>query len=530
MSTFQTDIAELDQLREKNGSAWDHINSESAARMRLQNRFKTGLDIAKYTASIMRQDMNEYDADTSQYTQSLGCWHGFIGQQKLIAIKKHFDDTSKRYLYLSGWMIAALRSEFGPLPDQSMHEKTSVSALIEELYTFLRQADARELGGLFRTLDAARAAGDQAAEQAAQKKIDNFQTHVVPIIADIDAGFGNAEATYLLARQMIEAGACAIQIENQVSDEKQCGHQDGKVTVPHEDFLAKIRAVRYAFLELGIDDGVIVARTDSLGAGLTKQIAVTHTPGDLGDQYNSFLDMEELDISAMSHGDVIIKHHDKLMRPKRLPSNLYQFRPGTGEDRCVLDSITSLQHGADLLWIETEKPHIGQIGGMVKRIREVIPNAKLVYNNSPSFNWTLNFRQQIFDAWSEAGKDVSAYQRDALMSVDYDETELAAEADEKIRTFQSDSAREAGIFHHLITLPTYHTAALSTDNLAKEYFGEQGMLGYVKGVQRKEIRQGIACVRHQNMAGSDLGDDHKEYFAGEAALKAGGKDNTMNQF
>jgi isocitrate lyase len=530
MSTFQTDIAELDQLREQNGSAWDHINSESAARMRLQNRFKTGLDIAKYTASIMRQDMNEYDADTSQYTQSLGCWHGFIGQQKLIAIKKHFDDTSKRYLYLSGWMIAALRSEFGPLPDQSMHEKTSVSALIEELYTFLRQADARELGGLFRTLDAARAAGDQAAEQAAQKKIDNFQTHVVPIIADIDAGFGNAEATYLLARQMIEAGACAIQIENQVSDEKQCGHQDGKVTVPHEDFLAKIRAVRYAFLELGIDDGVIVARTDSLGAGLTKQIAVTHTPGDLGDQYNSFLDMEELDISAMSHGDVIIKHHDKLMRPKRLPSNLYQFRPGTGEDRCVLDSITSLQHGADLLWIETEKPHIGQIGGMVKRIREVIPNAKLVYNNSPSFNWTLNFRQQIFDAWSEAGKDVSAYQRDALMSVDYDETELAAEADEKIRTFQSDSAREAGIFHHLITLPTYHTAALSTDNLAKEYFGEQGMLGYVKGVQRKEIRQGIACVRHQNMAGSDLGDDHKEYFAGEAALKAGGKDNTMNQF
>tara|TARA_B110000483_G_scaffold38281_1_gene47097 strand:+ start:682 stop:2274 length:1593 start_codon:yes stop_codon:yes gene_type:complete len=530
MSNFQTDIAELDQLREKNGSAWSHINSESAARMRLQNRFKTGLDIAKYTASIMRKDMNEYDADSSQYTQSLGCWHGFIGQQKLIAIKKHFDDTSKRYLYLSGWMIAALRSEFGPLPDQSMHEKTSVSALIEELYTFLRQADARELGGLFRTLDAARAAGDQAAEQAAQKKIDNFQTHVVPIIADIDAGFGNAEATYLLARQMIEAGACAIQIENQVSDEKQCGHQDGKVTVPHEDFLAKIRAVRYAFLELGIDDGVIVARTDSLGAGLTKQIAVTQTPGDLGDQYNSFLDMEELDISAMSHGDVIIKHHDKLMRPKRLPSNLYQFRPGTGEDRCVLDSITSLQHGADLLWIETEKPHIGQIGGMVKRIREVIPNAKLVYNNSPSFNWTLNFRQQIFDAWSEAGKDVSAYQRDALMSVDYDETELAAEADEKIRTFQSDSAREAGIFHHLITLPTYHTAALSTDNLAKEYFGEQGMLGYVKGVQRKEIRQGIACVRHQNMAGSDLGDDHKEYFAGEAALKAGGKDNTMNQF
>jgi isocitrate lyase len=86
------------------------------------------------------------------------------------------------------------------------------------------------------------------------------------------------------------------------------------------------------------------------------------------------------------------------------------------------------------------------------------------------------------------------------------------------------------VFHHLITLPTYHTTALSVDNLSKEYFGDAGMLGYVEGVQRKEIRQGIACVKHQNMAGSDMGDDHKEYFAGDRALKAGGAKNTSNQF
>jgi isocitrate lyase len=526
MSDYQNDIQAIASLKQSYGSGWDAINPESAARMRAQNRFKTGLDIARYTAGIMRRDMANYDADSSKYTQSLGCWHGFIGQQKLISIKKHFNNTDRRYLYLSGWMIAALRSEFGPLPDQSMHEKTAVPALIKELYTFLRQADARELGGLFRQLDAA----EGAAKAAIQEKIDNFVTHVVPIIADIDAGFGNAEATYLLAKQMIEAGACCIQLENQVSDEKQCGHQDGKVTVPHEDFLAKIRAVRYAFLELGVDDGVIVARTDSLGAGLTKQIAVTQEPGDLGDQYNSFLDVEEIEAAALKNGDVVIQRGGKLLRPKRLPSNLFQFREGTGEARCVLDCITSLQNGADLLWIETEKPHIGQIGGMVKEIRKVIPNAKLVYNNSPSFNWTLNFRQQVYDAMKSRGEDVSAYDRAHLMSAEYDDSILAKVADERIRTFQADAAREAGIFHHLITLPTYHTAALSTDNLAKEYFGTQGMLGYVAGVQRKEIRQGIACVKHQNMSGSDLGDDHKEYFSGEAALKAGGKHNTMNQF
>ena len=530
MSNYSNNINAAAQLIGGHGSAWDAISPEYVARMKAQNQFKTGLDIAKYTARIMRDDMARYDADPTQYTQSLGCWHGFIGQQKMISIKKHFNTTDRRYLYLSGWMVAALRSEFGPLPDQSMHEKTSVASLIEELYTFLRQADARELGGLFRELDTARAAGDSVKQRSIKNQIDNFQTHVVPIIADIDAGFGNEEATYLLARKMIEAGACCIQIENQVSDEKQCGHQDGKVTVPHEDFLAKIRAVRYAFLELGVDDGVIVARTDSLGAGLTKQIAITNEAGDLGDQYNSFLDVEEVSTDDLNNGDVLMNQGGKLVRPKRLASNLFQFRSGSGEDRCVLDCITSLQNGADLLWIETEKPHIGQIGGMVNRIREVIPNAKLVYNNSPSFNWTLNFRQQVFDAWSEDGKDVSGYSRDNLMSAEYDDSDLSAEADERIRTFQADSAREAGIFHHLITLPTYHTAALSTDNLAKEYFGEKGMLGYVEGVQRKEIRQAVACVRHQNMAGSDIGDDHKGYFSGEAALKASGEDNTMNQF
>ena len=530
MSQYLKEIEALSSVVGAN-KTWHDINPESAVRMRLQNRFNTHLDIAKYTASIMREDMAAYDADNSKYTQSLGCWHGFIGQQKMISIKKYFGNTKGRYLYLSGWMVAALRSEFGPLPDQSMHEKTAVADLIRELYTFLKQADAWELNHLFRDLDAAKEAGDEAKQKEIIDKIDNFQTHVVPIIADIDAGFGNPEATYLLAKKLIEAGACCIQIENQVSDEKQCGHQDGKVTVPHADFIAKLNAVRYAFLELGVDDGVIVARTDSEGAGLTKQIAVTNEPGDLGDQYNAFLEGEFIDSAEqINNGDIVIKSEGKLLKPTRLASGLFQFREGTNIDRVVLDCVTSLQNGADLLWIETPTPNVAHIKHMVDRIREQEPNAKLVYNNSPSFNWTLNFRQQVFDAWKEEGKDVSGYDRGDLMNAKYDDSDLAAEADRWTREFQAKASREAGVFHHLITLPTYHTAALSTDQLVEGYFGEEGMLAYAAGVQRKEIRRGIATVKHQDMAGSNIGDDHKEYFSGEAALKAGGKDNTMNQF
>ena len=290
MSKYSELVKEHSSMLEGKGTAWAALNPEYIARMQLQNRFNTGLDIARYTADILRKDMADYDADSASYTQSLGCWHGFTAQQMMMAVKRHRKSVKKSYVYLSGWMVAALRSEFGPLPDQSMHEKTSVPALIEEIYTFLKQADARELRHLFVDLDEARANGGDV--DAALAAIDNFETHVVPIIADIDAGFGNEEATYLLAKKMIEAGACCIQIENQVSDAKQCGHQDGKVTVPHEDFLSKINAVRYAFLELGVENGVIVARTDSLGAGLTQKIPVSQAPGDLADQYNSFLKTE----------------------------------------------------------------------------------------------------------------------------------------------------------------------------------------------------------------------------------------------
>ncbi len=534
MTSYQSKLDHFSTLCQTQGNTWQSISPEFASRMNLQNRFKTGLDIAKYTAKVMREDMAAYDADSSQYTQSLGCWHGFTAQQMMMAVKRHQKTTKRSYVYLSGWMVAALRSEFGPLPDQSMHEKTSVPALIEEIYTFLKQADARELDHLYKELDEAKANGGNV--EAVLSKIDNFETHVVPIIADIDAGFGNEEATYLLAKKMIEAGACAIQIENQVSDAKQCGHQAGKVTVPHEDFLAKINAVRYAFLELGVEDGVIVARTDSLGASLTQKVPVSKTPGDLASQYTAFLDTTPVSSGAdLEEGEMAIKLNGELCKPVRLDNGLYQFKEGTEKDRVVLDCVTSLQSGADLLWIETEKPNVKQIAELVNRVREQVPNAKLVYNNSPSFNWTLKFREQVYAEWQAQGKDLSAYpdpSQDikALMAPELDSSELAVAADVLVQNFQKDGAREAGIFHHLITLPTYHTAALSTDILAEGYFGDLGMLAYVRDVQRQEIRREQASVKHQDLAGSNIGDTHKEYFSGDNALKAGGEANTMNQF
>jgi isocitrate lyase len=45
----------------------------------------------------------------------------------------------------------------------------------------------------------------------------------------------------------------------------------------------------------------------------------------------------------------------------------------------------------------------------------------------------------------------------------------------------------------------------------------------------KKLRKCCMC-KHQRMAGSNLGDDHKTFFAGDKALKADGAKNTSNQF
>ena len=57
MSNFQQDIENVAGLRDQEGGSWDAINPKSVARMKAQNRFRTGLDIARYTAAIMRKDM-----------------------------------------------------------------------------------------------------------------------------------------------------------------------------------------------------------------------------------------------------------------------------------------------------------------------------------------------------------------------------------------------------------------------------------------------------------------------------------------
>jgi isocitrate lyase len=510
------------------------VDVDAIVQLKMQNTYDTHLDIARDMAKVMRADMAAYDKDPSHFTQSLGCWSGFHAQQMIKSVKRMRGTSKGVYVYLSGWMIAGLRNRWGHLPDQSMHEKTAVADLIQEIYVSLRQADEVALNDLFRALNKARKEGNNALQADLIAQIDQFESHVVPIIADIDAGFGNEHATYLLAKEMIKAGACCLQIENQVSDAKQCGHQDGKVTVPREDFIEKLRACRLAFEELGVDDGVIVARTDSLGASLTQKVPVSNRPGDLASDYIKWLETEPLSSDQPpQEGELAIWQNGQFVRPLRLPNGLFKFKPDTGRQRVIEDCIAFMKDGgADLLWIETDTPDVAIIASMVNEIRQEVPHAKLTYNNSPSFNWTLNLRKQVRKEWLEAGK-ISADdypEGNALMTADYDTSDLGQEADARLQAFQYDLATKAGVFHNLITLPTFHLTAKAMDELSRGYFGAERMKAYVNTIQREEIRSGVSAVKHQHEVGSDLGDSFKEMVAGERALKASGEANTMHQF
>jgi 2-methylisocitrate lyase-like PEP mutase family enzyme len=80
----------------------------------------------------------------------------------------------------------------------------------------------------------------------------------LPLIADADTGFGNAINVTHTVRILEQAGASAIQMEDQHSP-KRCGHFAGKELIPLSEMLGKIKAA----VDSRRQDMVIIARTDA---------------------------------------------------------------------------------------------------------------------------------------------------------------------------------------------------------------------------------------------------------------------------
>jgi len=546
------------------------LTAEGIVRKQIKNEVDgvafSGLNVARRNAAIMKHDREIFDQDRSKPTVSLGGVQGLVVQHYMIAAKKA-GKINQVYWYLSGWDVAAQKSEDSPQPDVSGHDGSAVVHAIQEGYKFMLQADAVEKQSIFDAMDAAQKSGDEAAYLAEVAKIDNFESHVRPIIADIDAGFGDPAKAKMLAVRMIEAGACCIQIENQDSQSKQCGHQDGKVTVPHEEYIPKIRAVNQAFIECDVD-GSVVARTDSVDGRFSKDIAPQGSPW--ATDYNRFLELNPVtDENPLRDNDVMLVRDGETVRLMRSDNGLFSFHEGTGHARAVMDAVRAItEGGAHSVWIETSEADLTQITslyndiveGVRDRVSELTDLAEkartdgrhddavamtaqvqdilsrpvnLTYNNSPSFPWTVKARQRILKAWKAEGKDISMYpdveDKKALQSPTLDDTPLGEAERAYIQEFRRNGSEQAGISHHLVTLSGWHLMALNAQLLMQGYLSDEAMLAYVRLVQNMEFNNGISSVLHQKTAGSGLKDQDKKDAIGDHANIAAGKGQTEQE-
>jgi len=90
----------------------------------------------------------------------------------------------------------------------------------------------------------------------------------LPLIVDGDTGYGEALNILRLVRELEEAGAAAIHIEDQEMP-KRCGHLEGKHLVPVDEMVSRLRAALHARREM-----MIIARTDARGVtGMDDAIA-----------------------------------------------------------------------------------------------------------------------------------------------------------------------------------------------------------------------------------------------------------------
>ncbi|TAF64410.1 MAG: isocitrate lyase [Cytophagales bacterium] len=311
-------------------------------------------------------------------------------------------------IYLSGWQVAADANLAGEMyPDQSLYPADSVPKVVERINNALLRADEiQNLSG------------------------DGNVYWLAPIVADAEAGFGGNLNAYELMKMMIKAGAAGVHFEDQLSSAKKCGHLGGKVLVPTQEAINKLVAARLAADVMGVPT-VLIARTDADAANLITS--------DIDPRDNAFLTGER--------------------------SNEGFFYVKNGIEQGINRGLAYAPF-ADLIWMETSHPDLGEAREFAQAIKAKYPNKMLAYNCSPSFNWAAKLSEN------------------------------------EMFTFREQLA-DMGYKFQFITLAGFHALNTSMFELANAY-REKGMLGY-SALQEKEFalqKEGFKAVKHQSFVGT----------------------------
>lgn len=330
-------------------------------------------------------------------------------------------------IYLSGWQVAADANLAGQMyPDQSLYPADSVPKVVERINNALLRAD-----------------------EIYTVNGENGVHWLVPIVADAEAGFGGNLNAFELMKGMIKAGAAGVHFEDQLSSAKKCGHLGGKVLVPTTEAVNKLVAARLAADVMHVPT-ILIARTDADAANLITS-----------------------DIDETDH---------KFLTGERTHEGFYRVRNGI--EQGIARGLSYAPY-ADLLWMETSNPDLGQAREFAQAIHEKYPGKMLAYNCSPSFNWKAN------------------------LSVS------------KMETFREELAA-LGYKFQFITLAGFHALNTSMFELAKAYKAK-GMAGYSE-LQEREFalqKDGFRAAKHQTFVGTGYFDAiQNTVTAGQASTVA----------
>lgn len=241
-------------------------------------------------------------------------------------------EAGLKAIYISGWQTAADANTSGQMyPDQSLYPADSVPQLAKRI-------------------NAALARADQIQHMTQSGSIDWF----VPLVADAEAGFGGNLNTFELTKWMIEAGVAGIHYEDQLSSAKKCGHLGGKVLVPTREMVHKLVSARLASDVLDVPT-VIIARTDA-------------------------------DAATLITSDIDENDHRFIRRDT--PRTVEGFYEVTNGLSAAIARGLAYAPYADMVWMETSHPDLGEARAFAEAMHEQFPNKPLMYNCSPSFNWS----------------------------------------------------------------------------------------------------------------------------------------------
>ena len=185
--------------------------------------------------------------------------------------------------------------------------------------------------------------------------------YLLPIVADAEAGFGGPLNAFELMKGMIEAGAAAVHFEDQLSSEKKCGHLGGKVLVPTGQFIRTLLAARLAADVLGVPT-LVVARTDA-------------DCGEAPDERRR-------------------RARPEFLTGERTPEGFFCVRAGV--EAAIARGLAYAPY-ADLVWMETSTPDLGEAREFAEAIHAEFPGKLLAYNCSPSFNWRRHLDDETIE-------------------------------------------------------------------------------------------------------------------------------------